>query len=133
MLDYNAIFKIKGINKESITLVEKRETLLSSKTNFWNFEYFLFWCSKKLWHSTIRSPIVDTIDISDSLLTAITICKNHPSITLIKYTFKNLDTFSFHYVDESDTEKEITNLNNSKPSQDSVTPFRINKDNLDVF
>ena len=48
MLDYNAVFKIKGINKENITLVEKRETLSSSKTNFWNFQYFLFWCSKKL-------------------------------------------------------------------------------------
>ena len=41
---------------------------------------------------------------------------------LIKNTFKNLTISSFHYVDKSDIEWEITILNNSKGSQDSDIP-----------
>ena len=62
---------------------------------------------------------------------AIAKCKNHPSVRLIKNIFKNLNTFSFHYV-----QKEIMNLNDTKISQDSDTsdiPAKIIKDNLDVF
>ena len=52
---------------------------------------------------------------------------------LIKNTFKNLTISSFHYVDKSDIEREITILNNSKASQDSNIPAKIIKDNLDIF
>ena len=88
---------------------------------------------KKIGILQYEDPTDDTSDISDSLLTAIAICKNHPSITVIKNAVKNLDSFNFHYVDESDIEKKIMNLSDSKASQDSVTPFKIIKDNLDIF
>lgn len=64
-----------------------------------------------------KHPAVDTIDISDLLFKATTKYKNHHSTKLIKNTF-NLNTYSFHYVDESDIDKEIINLNNFKPYQD---------------
>ena len=54
-----------------------------------------------------EDPTVDTSDISNPVLKAIANYKNHPSVRLIKNTFKNLITFNFHYVDELDIEKEI--------------------------
>lgn len=54
-----------------------------------------------------EDPTVDTSDISNPVLKAIAHYKNHPSVRLIKNTFKNLITFNFHYVDELDIEKEI--------------------------
>ena len=54
-----------------------------------------------------EDPTVDTSDISNPVLKAIAHYKNHPSVKLIKNTFKNLITFNFHYVDELDIEKEI--------------------------
>ena len=41
---------------------------------------------------------VDTSHIDDPLLKAIRKYKNHPTVRLIKGDFKNLSTFSFHYV-----------------------------------
>ena len=38
-----------------------------------------------------------------------------------------------HFVDESDIEKEIMNLNNSTTSQDSDIPVKIIRNNLDIF
>ena len=35
---------------------------------------------------------------------------------LIKNSFENASTLSFHYVNQSDIEKEIMNLNNSEAS-----------------
>lgn len=77
-------------------------------------------------------PAVDTIDISNPLLKAITKYKNHHNAKLIKNTF-NLNTYSFHYVDESGIEKQIMNVTNSKTSEDSDIPVKITKDNLDIF
>lgn len=79
-----------------------------------------------------KHPAVDTIDISDLLFKATTKYKNHHSTKLIKNTF-NLNTYSFHYVDESDIEKQIMNVSNSKAPQDSDIPVKITNDNLDIF
>ena len=120
------IFTInKGINKEG------SHYELTKK--FWSFEYVLFWCSKNLGIPQYEDPTDGTSDISESLLKAIAKYKNHSGIMLIKNTFKNLTISSFHYVDKSDIEREITILNNSKASQDSNIPVKIIKDNLDIF
>ena len=68
---------------------------------------------------------VDTSDISNSLLKTIAKYKNHPTIKLIKNTFKNLSNLSFHYLDESDIEKDILNLNKCKASQNSDIPVKL--------
>ena len=115
----------KGINKEG------SHYELTKK--FWSFEYVLFWCSKNLGIPQYEDPTDGTSDISESLLKAIAKYKNHSGIMLIKNTFKNLTISSFHYVDKSDIEREITILNNSKASQDSNIPVKIIKDNLDIF
>ena len=57
----------------------------------------------------------------------------NPSFRLIKNTFENSSTFSFHYVDESGIIKEIMNLNNSEALQDSDIIVKIIRDNLDLF
>ena len=80
-----------------------------------------------------EDPTIDTSDISNPFLKALAKHENHPSVRLIKNTFKNFSTFSFHYADESDIEKEIMNFNNSKASQDSDIAVKIIKDNLDIF
>ena len=67
------------------------------------------------------------------MLKAIAKHKNHHSVTLVKNAFENLSIFSCHYVGESDIEKEITNLNNSKAFQDANILLKINTDNLDIF
>ena len=45
-------------------------------------------------------------DISDSLLKAIAKYKNHPCVRRVKNNYKNLTTFSFQYVEESNIEKK---------------------------
>ena len=59
--------------------------------------------------------------------------ENHPTVRPFKNTIENSSTCSFHYVNESDTEKEIANFNYSKVSQDSNMPVKISKGNLDDF
>ena len=88
---------------------------------------------KNLDISQYEDLTVDTRYIYDPLLKAIEKYENYPSFRIIKSTFKNLSTFSFHYVDESDIEKEIIGLNNSKASQGSDIPDKIIKNNLDIF
>ena len=81
-----------------------------------------------------KDPTVDTSHISDRLLKAIvkfeSYSKNYSSDRPIKNTFKNVSTFSFHYVDESDME---LNLNNSKVSQDSDILIITVKDNQEIL
>ena len=76
--------------------------------------------------------MIDTSDISDLLLKVIA-NKTHLTTKLIKNTSKSLSTFSFDYADESDIEKKIMDLNNSKSFLDSDILVKIMKDNLDIF
>ena len=57
-----------------------------------------------------------TIDVADPLLKSIVKYRNYPYIKLMKNSFENASTSSFHYVNQSDIEKEIMNLNNSEAS-----------------
>ena len=56
------------------------------------------------------------IDVADPLLNSIAKYRNYPYMKLIKNSFENASTLSFHYVNQSDIKKEIMNLNNSEAS-----------------
>ena len=88
----------KGINKESITLVENGETpetLSNCQKISKTLKTFFSDAVKNLGIPQYEGPTVDTSDISDPFLKAISKYKNHSSVRRIKNNFKNLSTFSF--------------------------------------
>lgn len=67
--------------------------------------WILFFCSSnRSEHVAKKPPKVDTSDVSDTLLKAITKYKNL-IFRLIKDRFQNSSNFSFYHASESDIEK----------------------------
>ena len=56
--------------------------------------------------SQLQDPTVDTSDKNDPLLKAIAKRKKDHVVRVIKNTFENLSTISFHCLDESESDKE---------------------------
>ena len=89
------------------------------------FTEHLRWLLLNLVIPHCEDPTVNTSDIVGPLLKVIAKHKNHPGIKLIKISFENASTLSFHYVSQSDIEKEIMNYNSPEASQDSNTPVEV--------
>ena len=68
----------------------------------------------------------------DPVLKAIKKCKAHPSILSIKEKMNN-NVFSFRKVTYEEILIEINSLDTSKSPQSEDIPFKIIKDNADIF
>ena len=71
-------------------------------------------------------------DIFDPVLKAIKKYSSHPSILSIKEKMNN-NEFSFRNVTYEEILNEISSLNTSKSAQSEDIPFKIIKDNADIF
>ena len=124
----------KSIENEKIILVEKKEIIKndSSVANVLN-NFF--------------SNIVKTLRISDYMhihalgevvndpptLKAIMKYGNHPSVLTILDKYENSSIFTFSHVTKEVVLKEIDSLDTTKLPQDTDTPTKIIKQNLDTF
>ena len=61
--------------------------------------------------------------------------KNHPSINAITERIKKLGnfTFSFNFISQDDTVKELNRLKSKKASQKTYFPLKIVKKNVDII
>ena len=57
----------------------------------------------------------------------------HPSIIAIESRYRDVSSFSFVEVNEGDIEKETSNLNRNKTSQNSDLSTKATKGNSDIF
>ena len=97
-------------------------TLVSEELN--NF----FQNARKTLNINQNTYIVDSSSsITDPVDNAINLCKNHPSILLIKHKLENVDHFSFKEVSVSETEKELMELNSNKVTTFGNIPTKILK------
>ena len=76
--------------------------------------------------------LVETNDVFDPVLKAIKNYSAHPSVLSIKEKMNN-NVFSFREVTYEETLNEINSLDTSKSSQSEDIPFKIIKDNADIF
>ena len=76
--------------------------------------------------------LVETNDVFDPVLKAIKKYSAHPSILSIKEKMSN-NVFSFRKVTYEEILNEINSLDTSKSTQSEDIPFKIIKDNADIF
>ena len=76
--------------------------------------------------------LVQTSDVFDPVLKAIKKCSSHPSILSIKEKMNN-NVLSFRNVAYEEILNEINSLDTSKSAQSEDIPFKIIKDNADIF
>ena len=76
--------------------------------------------------------LVQNSDIFDPVLKAIKKYSSHPSILSIKEKMNN-NVFSFRNVTYEEILNEISSLDTSKSAQSEDIPFKIIKDNADIF
>ena len=76
--------------------------------------------------------LVETNDVFDPVLKAIKKCSAHPRILSIKEKMNN-NVFSFRKVTYEEILIEIGSLDTSKSTQSEDIPFKIIKDNADIF
>ena len=76
--------------------------------------------------------LVETKDVFDTVLKAIKKYSAHPSILRIKDRMNN-NVFSFRKVTYEEILIEINSLDTSKSPQSEDIPFKIIKDNADIF
>ena len=76
--------------------------------------------------------LAETNDVSDSVLKAIKKYSTHPSVLNIKEKMNN-NVFSFRNVTYEEILNEINSLDTSKSTQSEDIPFKIIKDNADIF
>ena len=79
-----------------------------------------------------KDPSVNPDQFEDPVLKANEKYKNHPSIKAIKE--RNINkVFKFQSISRSNIKKESLSLDSSKASQESDTPTKIIKQNVDIF
>ena len=76
--------------------------------------------------------LVETNDVFDPVLKAIKKYSAHPSILRIKEKMNN-NVFSFRKVTYEEILNEINSLDTSKSTHSENIPFKITKDNADIF
>ena len=76
--------------------------------------------------------LAETNDVSDSVLKAIKKYSTHPSVLNIKEKMNN-NVFSFRNVTYEEILNEINNMDTSKSTQPEDIPFKIIKDNANIF
>ena len=76
--------------------------------------------------------LVETNDVFDPVLKAIKKYSAHPSILRVKEKMNN-NVFSFRKVTYEEILNEINSLDTSKSTQSEDIPFKVIKDNADIF
>ena len=76
--------------------------------------------------------LVETNDVFEPVFKAVKKCSAHPSILSIKEKMNN-NVFSFRKVTYEEILNEINSLDTSKSTQSEDIPFKIIKNNADIF
>ena len=96
------------------------------------FNKFFVNIGKTLKIDNDKKFLVETNDVFDPVLKAIKKYSAHPSILRIKEKMNN-NVFSFRKVTYEEILNEINSLDTSKSTQSEDVPFKIIKDNADIF
>ena len=127
-------FTDKGVNHDSITLVQNEETISDNKEISETLSNFFSEVVTNLNLPHYDDPTVNIEFMDDPVARAVEKYKNHPSIRLIKENYRNTkNTFHFENVSAKEIEKELKNLLSPKAAQDSDVATKVIKDNIDFF
>ena len=127
-------FTDKGVNHDSITLVQNEETISDNKEISETLSNFFSEVVTNLNLPHYDDPTVNIEFMDDPVARAVEKYKNHPSIRLIKENYRNTkNTFHFENVSAKEIEKELKNLLSHKAAQDSDVATKVIKDNIDFF
>ena len=97
-----------------------------------NFDNIFMNIGKTLKIGNYKQFLVETNDVSDPVLKAIKKYSAHPSILRVKEKMNN-NVLSFRKVTYEEILNEINSLDTSKSTQSEDIPFKIIKDNADIF
>ena len=122
--------KIFGINR--VTLRDGGKIISDTEKVADNFNKFFMNIGKALKIDKDKRFLVETKDVFDPVLKAIKKYSAHPSILRIKDKMNN-NVFSFRKVTYEEILIEINSLDTSKSPQSEDIPFKIIKDNGDIF